>query len=93
MPGSLLPAGAQNSIIGKGNVTMYDEGKKTIDFEPIKPSDYLKRNPMWDGEVKGIIDEIKHNFNQGQMWVIPNDQLKRLNAMIDKHVNGLPNNS
>ena len=80
--------GAVNpGIYGWGIITLFD--KEVIDFRPTSPSDYLKMNPLWDGEISDIIDQIRGRMPEGTMWKVDDETLEQLRQKIAVHVYGI----
>ena len=45
-------------------------------------------NPLWDGEISDIIDEIRGGMPQGTMWEVDDDALAQLRQKIAEQVCG-----
>lgn len=73
----------KGGICGWGEVMGYDEDEKNIDILPIKPSDYLKMNPILNAKVKDITKRIRRVF-RGNMWKIEPDLLKPIRQMVEQ---------
>jgi len=58
-------------------------------FMPSSPSDYLKMNPVWNDDVKKIIDKIRGPVKTGTVWEIEESLFKQLRQKIAKHIKGI----
>ncbi len=73
IPGNLIFlffAQTQNAfpgIYGVGIITRYSPRRGEITFRLCPPSNYLKINPLWDDNVKQVINHIRGRFTQGTM--------------------------
>jgi hypothetical protein len=66
-------------LYGLGKVIGTNEEANEIEFELKSPSDVMKNNPIWDGEVKDWVFRMKRNFHQATMWEITSDLLRKSN--------------
>ena len=69
-------------IYGWGVVTYFDE--ETVNFRPVFPSDYLKMNPIVEGEVSEIIKHIRGPVATGTMWKIEREDLDKIRDLISE---------
>lgn len=60
-----------------------------VRFMPSSPSDYMKMNPVWDDDVKNIIDQIRGRVATGTVWEIEDSLFKQLRQKIAAHVYGV----
>ncbi len=96
--GKISPAGSQpkigdtivlfytvrdRGIYGWAVILRYEE--KEIYFRPATPSDYLKMNPLWDDDVKNIVDEIRP-MPRGNMWEINDNLMSRIREKISQYI-------
>jgi len=75
---------AEPGIFGWGIITLFDQ--EVIDFRPSSPSDYLKMNPLPEGEISTIINKIRGRMPEGTMWPIDEETLSQIKKKIAKHV-------
>ena len=75
-------------IYGWGIITSFHK-EEFIDFRPSPPSDYLKMNPVPEEEVRGIIREIRGDFNALAMFKVNDKQYRELRQKIAEHVYGV----
>jgi len=53
------------------------------------PSDYMKMNPVWDDDVKKIIDQIRGRTSVGTLWEIEEGVFKQLRRKITEKTYGV----
>jgi len=75
-------------IYGWGIITSFY--KELIDFRPAPPSDYLKMNPLPEGNVITIIDKIRDRMPERTMFEVDKEELEHLREKISQHVFGKP---
>jgi hypothetical protein len=91
-PGDIMvlfyaPAGESDpGIYGWVIVTRFDG--EEVRFRTSFPSDYMKMHPVWDDEVKDIINKIRGKTATGTVWEIEETLFKQLRHKISDHVNG-----
>ena len=56
-----------------------------VRFIPSTPSDYMKMNPMWDDDVKIIIDKIRGPVAMGTLWEIKDNLFMQLRLKMADH--------
>ena len=59
-------------IYGWGIILEYKKFEKKIRFCPIVPSDKVKNIPIFNNDIRIIINEIRMNY-QGTMYIIPKE--------------------
>jgi hypothetical protein len=79
----LFYTGRDRGIYGWAVILRYEE--KEVYFRPATPSDYLKMNPLWDDDVKNIIDEIRP-MPRGNMWEINDTLMNRIREKINQYI-------
>ena len=82
------PAGESNPGIYGWAVVIRFDGEE-VRFMPSTPSDYMKMNPVWDDDVKDIIDQIRGPVAQGTLWEIEESLFKQLRQKIVGHLYGV----
>jgi hypothetical protein len=80
----LFYTGNDPGIYGWAVLLRYED--KEIYFRPTPPSDYLKMNPIWNDEMKTIVDEIRGPVKMGTMWEINTGLMKRLRERITQDI-------
>ncbi len=89
-PGDIMilfyaPSGESDpGIYGWAVVVMFDGYE--VRFMPSSPSDYMKMNPLWNDDVKNIIDQIRGPVATGTVWEIEESLFKQLRQKIAEHV-------
>lgn len=73
---------ANAGLYGVGIIFEYDQNREAINHLPIFPSDYIKKHPVYDDEIKSIIKKIQNNMPRSTMFEIKNNQTKKLWAKI-----------
>ena len=79
----LFYTGGDPGIYGWAVILRYED--KEVYFRPTPPSDYLKMKPLWNNEVKNIIDQIRGTVKQGTMWEINITLMKKLREKMSQH--------
>jgi hypothetical protein len=82
------PAGENDPGIYGWAVVIRFDGIE-IRFKPSSPSDYMKMKPVWDNEVKNIINQIRGRVAQGTVWEIEESLFKQLRQKIVAHLYGV----
>jgi hypothetical protein len=82
------PAGESDPGIYGWAVVIRFDGIE-IRFKPSSPSDYMKMNPVWDDDVKNIINRIRGRVAQGTLWEIEESLFKQLRQKIVAHLYGV----
>lgn len=92
-PGDIMmlfyaPSGEPDpGVYGWATVIRGDD--EEVRFIPCPPSDYMKMNPVWDNDVKTIIDKIRGPVATGTLWEIEDKLFKQLRQKIAAHVYGV----
>jgi hypothetical protein len=74
-------------IYGLGTIKYFNRSEKHIHFMPDSPSDKLKKTPLWNDEIKGLIRHIRKNTpNQGTMWIISTGQSNTFKRLLDEWI-------
>ncbi|MGD1120355.1 MAG: hypothetical protein ABR886_12890 [Dehalococcoidales bacterium] len=79
-------------IVGWGIVLRYDpidykeRTIKEMRFRLSSPSDYLKMNPLWNDNIKNIINQIRGKQYRGNFWAINEDQMLVIRQEIEQHI-------
>jgi hypothetical protein len=80
----LFYTGNDPGIYGWAVLFRYED--KEIYFRPSPPSDYLKMNPLWNDQIKSIIDQIRGRVKRGTMWEIDVNLMKNLRERITQDI-------
>lgn len=89
-PGDIMllfyaPSGETDpGIYGWVVVTRFDG--EEVRFRPSSPSDYMKMNPVWDEDIKDLINEIRGKVATGTLWEIDEEIYKQLRQKIVAHL-------
>ncbi len=65
-------------LYGVGIIFEYNKNERTISHLPVFPSNYLKRHPVYNDAIAGIVKEIQNNMPQSTMFEIKNNQALKL---------------
>jgi hypothetical protein len=75
-------------LYGWGVVTDIDEDGTRVKFRPAPPSDSLKMAPVWDNEVRKLVEKVRSGGNQGTMWDIRPNEFSLVRRKIMRWMRG-----
>jgi hypothetical protein len=79
-----LRATERAGVYGFGAIERFSnvEGR-FLRFSVFPPTDALKRKPLWDREMRRLIDRIRGKWNQGTMWQMNVSQFNKVCARME----------
>jgi hypothetical protein len=69
-------------VYGWGVVVGVSKSGERLKFCPTSPSDSLKMAPIWDDELKALVDQIRGGVKVGTVWGIKPEELTLMREKI-----------